>query len=210
MFVVEGDVVRRRTVEDGFTVNETIADVPGCYLVSSHRLNLRTLITFEILRGSGSPLPLAVANWLGVKPGIRRSFQSGDEQVTVSWPESATSGPTLGSIRKIVTRHGCEEGDIVLLCFANDEMTAELLPVSTTDLEHATRTKRLAMLTGLPVTGNNITDQGIVKRALGQQCISRSIASILRSRGDHDIANLINETIPQELDKAIDELGKVL
>jgi len=210
MFIVDCDSVRCRSVDDGFDIEDTITDVPGCYLVANHRLNLSIRVTADILRGSGTPLPRAVASWLGVVPGKRQLLLCNNNQVLVNWLETATSGPTLGSIREPALHKDCREGDTVLLCFANDEMTLELLPNQPSKIEAATNTKSLAIITGLPLTGDYVVDQRILRYSLGIKSMTRSIAGVLRSRGDQNIANLVCEEIPQALDAAIDGLGEYL
>ena len=210
MFVVEGHLIRRRKTEDGFHIESSLTDVADCYLVASHRLNFRIRITADILRGSGFHIPEAIANWLGVVPGTRQYLQFRSNRVLVSWPITALAGPTLGSIRDGISEEGCKAGEQLLLCFANDEMTLDVLPVPKKDLELAKGTKRLALLTGLPFTDDPVKDRRLLRTALGLERSTQSVSNALRSRGEHDLADHIYQETSAELDEAIEQLGDLL
>ncbi len=126
MFVLEGDTIRRRTSADGQDPVPPVTETASCYLLGVDALSWRIEVTTDTIRGSGRQMPAAIAAWLGVMPGGRRSLTADDAVVSITWPETSATGPALGSIRFLVERVEAREGDLVLLLFKRDEGTVGL------------------------------------------------------------------------------------
>jgi len=191
LFFHEGESVRRRTTADGFDITQTVTDVRGFYVLSDREACLLVPVTRDVLRGSGTPFPAAVAIWLGVEPGHRRPFRCGESTCVLSWLESANSGPSLGSIREVANRHNVGECDMLRFRFDREEEDVEVSSIRSNDLKNLTRTERLSILTGLSVTGDSAFDRDVVSRAIVLQGEDLSPVAALRARGDHLVADLI-------------------
>jgi hypothetical protein len=104
MFVLEGDTIRRRTNTDAHDAVAAVTDTAGCYPLGPDALAWRLDVSTDTLRGSGRLMPAAIAAWLGVMPGGRRSLTADGGTVGVTWPETSPTGPSIGSIRFLVER----------------------------------------------------------------------------------------------------------
>jgi hypothetical protein len=104
MFVLEGNTIRRRTSADPHDTVPPVIDTADGYLLGPDALAWRVEVTSDTLRGSGRQMPAAIAAWLGVMPGRRRSLSAAGGTVSVTWPEASATGPRLGSIRFLVEK----------------------------------------------------------------------------------------------------------
>ncbi|TFC26433.1 hypothetical protein E3O53_07885 [Cryobacterium sp. TMT2-18-3] len=111
---MENGQVRRLTSEDMDLSGRSVWQTPrlhrgdGCWI-------LRTRITSDHLRGSGCPLPSALARALGIERATSKMFATTDGEQLVSWKSSQ---PTLGSIRRLITQFSPDED--IFLIFSDD------------------------------------------------------------------------------------------
>jgi hypothetical protein len=207
MFILDGVTIRRRTSADAYDPFPPVTDTASCYLLSADVLTWRVEVTTDTLRGSGRQMPPAIAAWLGVTPGGQRSLSAEGGAVRVSWPETSTAGPTLGSMRLLVEGVDGRAGDQVLLRFKRDEGTVDLTRIDPTVVVSALGIQQIALLTGLPDCdgeGAFLHNLGV---ALGTSGTSTAVRAALRRRGESDLVALVpTENIELELDAAIDAL----
>lgn len=207
MFVLDGNTIRRRTSADAHDPVSPVTNTAGCYLLGSDVLAWRVEVTTDTLRGSGRQMPPAIAAWLGVTPGGRRSLTADGGTVGVTWPETSATGPALGSIRFLVEGVEGRAGDQVLLRFTRDEGTVGLTRIDPTAVNSAQGLQRLSLLTGIPQgdgDGTFLHDFGL---AIGTRRTRAAVSAALRKRGESALAELLlDESESPELDVAIDAL----
>lgn len=110
---------------------------------------LRIEIDADVLRGSGRALSSALASHVGVGPGEKRAFPTDHGEVTVSWPVSSITGPSIGSVRSEVTALDGAAGDWLFLTFDTAKRRFASSVVSAADIAASTGLRRLALLHGV-------------------------------------------------------------
>lgn len=156
MFVSEGHAIRLRTDEDEpFTFDK--ASVPrarGVFRLANKRVGLLIEVIHDTLRGSGTPLSHGAGYILQVNVNDRLEFHSAfGEDVSVTLPESTTTGPTLGSVRAIVERLHASPGQLMALTLDGIEMSLDVRLVDPDDIrpgwdaiEHLTGLKNVSSI----------------------------------------------------------------
>jgi hypothetical protein len=207
MFVLEGDTIRRRTSADAHEPVPPVVETAACYLIGPDALAWRVEISADMHRGSGRQLPAPIAAWLGVMPGGRRSLAAEGGTVNITWPETSSSGPALGSIRFLIEMVEARVNDQVLVLFRRDKGTVGLTRIDPTALNSAHGLRRLSLLTGIP---NGEGEEPLLHNlglALGTRGTVADISAALRKRGELALAALVPaERATPELDAAIDAL----
>jgi hypothetical protein len=191
MFVIEGDTVRRRRSTDAHAPVPPIADTAGCYLVGPDALAWRVEASGDMILGSGRPLPAAVAGWLGVTPGGRRSLNADGGRVGVTWPESSANGPCLGSVRSLLVRAGGRAGEEVLLAFGREEGSIAMTRIDPTAVNATRGLQRLSLLTGIQQGDGEGTFFHALGQALGVQGTPTAVRAALNGRGECALAELV-------------------
>jgi hypothetical protein len=197
-FVVEGLSVRRRTDDDGWPVSSQLRDARGAFLTAENQLRLAVPVTGDVLRGSGQAISDAVAVALGVTPGHDRTFTSWDgTRLTARWRPWSTSGPDIGSMRALVALTDAQLGDTVVLVFdlADETLAAVKVPSGTEGLS------RLAMILGVAASDDLAT---LVAQSI--KCRASEVRSVLRARGDGDLADSIRASTDSRLESEIESL----
>ncbi|WP_298442909.1 sigma factor-like helix-turn-helix DNA-binding protein [Gordonia sp. (in: high G+C Gram-positive bacteria)] len=149
---------------------------------------LRVAVNREHLRGSGAPLPVAMATALGLAHGEVRHLDSADGEQSVSW---TALQPTIGSIRRFVTTLGLDESAEMLLVFTDDGRF-EVEPVrAATDPMH----DALARI-GAPATDDAAVALAALAVAAGlpPDTAAAAVAEAYAARGETDIAALLTGT----------------
>ena len=184
-FFVESGTVRRRTSDDGFTVKEQIRDARGVFRTSDDELRLLVPVTVNGLRGSGQAISPAVAAGLGVMPDQERAFSLRDGgTLTVHWRLQANNGPDIGSIKAILESLDAKVGDSLVLVFDAAGGNLEVRHLSA-ELRGAPMLKRILDCF------NDASLAESTASALG--CPAAEVHSILRQRGDGDLADALPE-----------------
>ena len=181
-FVVEDGFVRRRTPLDPWPVSTSLESAGGVFRVAEE-IRFLAPVNHDLLRGSGRPIPQALALALKVTPGARRTFRSAaGDRIVVGWRTWSTTGPDCGSVRALAIACGAAEGDQLLLRFRSDEATiaAELIPSG------ASAADALARLLG-PSPG-----RAALAQAIGVE--ESAIDATLIRRGDSRISNWLAES----------------
>jgi hypothetical protein len=152
-------------------------------------------------------LPAAIAAWLGVTPGGRRSLAAAGGLVGVTWPETSALGPSLGSIRSLVEAVNAGVDDQVLLRITREPGTVCATRIDPAAVGSTQGLVRLSLLTGIP---NGDEEGGFLRNlglALGTRGTSATISAALQARGEWELAALVPaEAESPELDAAIDAM----
>jgi hypothetical protein len=207
MFVIANGIIRRRTASDPQDPVRPVTSTTGCYLLAPEVLGWRIEVSVDSLRGSGRQMPASIAAWLGVQPGGRRVLTAGGGTVTITWPETSATGSALGSIRALVEHVGARVGDQALLVFRRTEGTLGLTRIDQRMVDAAEGTRRLSLLTGVPLTDGDDVFLHVLGQALGTRGSRAAVAAALRERGEAALAALVPpEDESPALDAAIDAL----
>ncbi len=199
MFVVEGESLRLRTQHDEpYRYNpDLIRRTPGVFNLGPMRLGRLLKVDKDILRGSGTSLTHAAGFILGVEVKAHLSFSNrhGD-RVTITFPETSNSGPSISSVLRIAERLSAKEGDYLTLVLDRSEMTVS---ACLTDLkEQSPGWDVIGRLTGIATTVNL---DGLAKAL---SCSAGEVRSVLRARGDADILDFLPSSKPSAtLDDAL-------
>jgi hypothetical protein len=186
-FITQDGTVRRRRETDDLPKVAPLHTARGGFRNGHNEIRLATTVTGEVLRGSGQPIHAAVATALGVSPGQRRAFSSPHGPLEVAWRLSSTNGPSIGSVRVPAEDVGAGPTDVLVLAFNVDEASLHVTRIGA-DVAGMARLRRLL--------GRIVRSPGAALAAsLG--CKRADVAAVLRTRGDDDLADLIeNSTAP--------------
>jgi hypothetical protein len=168
MFVrSDGGSVRLRTDQDGrIPLDANLSDAPDC-CCSPLGWSLRIQIDKDILRGSGRGISAAFAGQVGTEPGSKTTIPGPESPITVSWPLSSITGPSIGSLRTEAYALDASVGDLLLLTYLADERRFEVRLVRASDIETANGLSRLALLHGLPAVGSREDKLTAIVHSLG-------------------------------------------
>ncbi len=197
-FVVEGQGVRRRTDDDAWPVSSQLRDARGAFLTRQNELRLAVSVTGEVQRGSGQGINDAVAVALGVTPGREQTFTSREGiRLTARWRPWSTSGPDIGSVRELAARTDAQLGDTVVLVFNLEDGTLGAVKI----LSGTEGLSRLAMILGVDASDDLTT---LVAQSI--MCRASEVRSVLRARGDSDLADIIPASTDSRLETEIESL----
>ncbi|MBT1166275.1 sigma factor-like helix-turn-helix DNA-binding protein [Bifidobacterium simiarum] len=149
---------------------------------------LRTTLTHEHERGSGSVLPMSVANILGLEFRDERELHSPLGVQRVYWTGIS---PGLGTVKRFFDRRGLAVGQQVFLRFGDDG-TFDIVPMA--DLNSAAMHDALVLCGG---DGGDADSPQLafetIARSIGLtgHASSGEIIEKLLDRGDEDIAELL-------------------
>lgn len=190
--------LRRRSLDQRLTVDADAADSAGCYFIDGG-WSLRCEVTLDTLRGSGRPVPVGFAAAAGCQPGERISFLSDGGDVVLSWPETAASGPNLGSVRIYAEAEAATIGDHLFVTLSDGRARVRLLTRSQLQGTNDP-VERLWLLVGLKqqslLLTNNVWEEIGCAIGLGEDAENagpEDIRRALNARGERDLAGLIPE-----------------
>ncbi|MFT3662889.1 MAG: sigma factor-like helix-turn-helix DNA-binding protein [Gordonia sp. (in: high G+C Gram-positive bacteria)] len=147
---------------------------------------LRVTVTREHLRGSGTPLPVALPVALGLEPGETRRLDSPDNAQPLSW---TALQPTLGSTRRFYLALGIDEGGEAFFVFTDDgRFDVEPLRAETE------RLPLLLAAVGLPPTDDVAAALALLATAVGlpAQSSIADLCAALAARGEDALADLLS------------------
>lgn len=185
---IKGDgVVRRRTDEDPWPSRDPLNTVRGAFRRGRHEIRFAFPVDTQVLRGSGRPIPTAVAAALGIGPGQQRHYKTPHGHTPLAWRMDSTHGPGLGSTRALATGTAARLGDTLVLIFGLRDHTLEAVRIAA-----GTRGKqRLQRLLGRDTLARTVV-------AAGLDCRRAHIEEVLTKRGDTDLARL-TARLPERL-----------
>jgi hypothetical protein len=154
--------------------------------------HMRCEVDRELLRGSGRPMRVGIAQAVGLEPGLMIGVKFEEGEVTFSW---RAPQPTIGSLRAVVQFHGCVQGDLLLLPLSGPE------PRSCRAVRGPSRSpwsgvKRLGAEMGLDPAYVEEDEQPLeVSEALGLPPGADwyEIVDRLRDRGDRELLKYVPE-----------------
>lgn len=180
-FVVEDGRVRLRTDIDAWPPIGPLRSARGAFRNGDNGIRLTIPVTSELLRGSGRPVPAAVATAVGVEPAKSRRFANPHGDVTLTWRLSSTSGPNASSLRAHALAVEAVPGDTLLLTFETRAATvvAARLAADASPHDHLAQ-----------ILGHDATDLRIALAA-ALDCPPAEVQAVLAARGDHFLADAL-------------------
>jgi hypothetical protein len=178
--------------------------------------SLRVLVDSDVLRGSGKSISTAFAAHIGVLPGDKINIPGPESTITVSWPRSSITGPSVGSLRAEALALGAVTGDLLFLIFVRPETRFDTRLVRASDIEAAQGTSRLALLHGLQPADDPTDTLTEIARALGIEIgpaddPAAVVDQALARRRQDSWRSLIPDTRRAEsLDDVLERLEKAL
>ena len=156
--------------------------------------HLRQEVDEEALRGSGRPVRIGIAQAVGLEPGLIIGVGFDGGQITFSW---RAPQPAVGSLRAVLSRHGCGHGDVLLIPLSGSEPRAVRV-LRRPDRVHRRGVQRLAAEIGLDPDDIDEDEQPLeIADALGLPAGADwyEIADRLGDRGDRGLL----EHLPEHL-----------
>jgi hypothetical protein len=144
-----GGAIRMRDDDDEeFPVDTDLSSAPdSCFTPDGW--SLRVPVDSETLRGSGKSISTAFAAHIGVLPRGKVNIPGPESVITVSWPRSSITGPSVGSLRAEALALGAVTGDLLFLVFVQSEACFDTGLVRASEIQAAQGLSRLALLHGL-------------------------------------------------------------
>lgn len=167
---------------------KTPAQTRQLYRVGEH-WKLRVTVNREHLRGSGSPLPVALATVLDLSYGEVRRLDSPDGEQVVSW---TALQPTLGSTRRFLSALGAGANAEVFFVFSDDGR----FDVETVRSEPEVMSDVLAQIGAAPTGDPAVALRTLaVAVGLGADSPLAVVREAFTARGEHELAARL--TAPQ-------------
>ncbi|RSX52440.1 sigma factor-like helix-turn-helix DNA-binding protein [Bifidobacterium callimiconis] len=148
---------------------------------------LRVTLTKEHERGSGSVLPLALANVLGIEFSGERELQSPAGVQHVYWNGMS---PNLGTIKRFFGQYGLAAGMQVFLRFGDDG-TFDIVSASSLNGDPL---HDVVALSGVEETADPEAVISALAQSIGlpADSVAGDVAARLRKRDDDDLADLVD------------------
>tara|TARA_Y100000588_G_scaffold392674_1_gene505475 strand:+ start:1846 stop:3210 length:1365 start_codon:yes stop_codon:yes gene_type:complete len=112
--------VRHRRPDEPYPVKTNMAEQRGIYQDREDTLLWRISYDENVRRGSGIPLPECVFGYFDMGPGDRGHLATSNNPVTISWSETSTHGPSIGSLQALA-KTAADPGDTIFLRFSRDK-----------------------------------------------------------------------------------------
>ena len=205
MFILENGAIRLRRDDEPYIYdNVSLQNAKGVFALGSHRVSLLFEVDGELLRGSGRSLAQAAGLLLGVALNRPLTFNNQDGlSVTLTYPETSISGPSVGSLRPFAEASGARLGDLLTLTLDKSDMS--VTAVATDLAHHESGWHLVSRLTGINA------DEGLEGLAGTLQCEIGEVRSLLKIRGDEVVKDALpKRPVSSELDRALASLGAQL
>ncbi len=201
MFIRESGTIRLRRDDEPYVYdNVSLQNAKGVFAPGPHRVSILFEVDAELLRGSGRPLALAAGFLLGV--GLNRPLTFNDQDglsVTLTYPETSISGPSVGSLRPFAEASGARLGDLLTLTL--DESDKSVTAVATDPSQHESGWALISRLTGIGA------DEGLEGLASALHCGKGEVRAMLTKRGDEVVKDALPKgSVSSELDQALASL----
>ena len=177
-FVLEDERIRlRRENEEYHYQRSEVRDAPGMFALGDGVVGLLYRVDREVTRGSGRQLSPAAGALLDLSVNGRLRFDGPHgTSVTVSFPGTSFTGPSLGSTRGLAEAVNAKIGDMLTVILRRGEMTVS---AQATDLNrHRSGWALVARLTGIS------ENAGMHGLATALRCSRGEVRATLRARGD--------------------------
>ena len=186
-FVLEDGRIRlRREHEEYHYQNSEIRDAPGVFALGDGVVGLLYEVDRDVTRGSGRQLSPAAGALLDLSVNERLRFDGPHgTSVTVTFPGTSSTGPSLGSTRGLAEATNAKIGDMLTVILHRAEMTVS---ARATDLnEHDTGWALVARLTGIS------ENAGMDGLAAALHCSRGDVRATLRARRDTVVLGALPE-----------------
>lgn len=202
-----GDAPFIRTPDGRIAVGEgkaryerrAIEDCRGCFQLGPSWA-WRVVVDGEIVRGSGRPVPTAMVQHLGIRPGEVRTMQTPVGEIALRYGRQAT----IGSLRRAAAHVGALEGDRLFVVLQS-EASLEFRRVPQDSVGNASGLERLAREVGVePDAGEDPVE--VVARALGLPPDEYRLGAIrrrLRARREEELLDLLPDSTPAAVDHGL-------
>lgn len=200
-FILQDGIVRLRQSHEPYSYdNSDIHNTPGVFALDTGRVSLLYVVDNDVLRGSGRKLAIAAGKILDLTVNERLQFAGPNNiTVTISFPETSPTGPSLGSTRALAEITGAKLGNLLTVTFDGTEK--KVTAISTDPTEHSPGWELVARLTGI----DKKSGMGGLANALN--CAQSEVRATLRERGDSVVLDALPLQQPSnELVKALAEL----
>lgn len=178
MFVPENGRIRlRREHERYHYSNSDVQNAPGVFALGDGVVGLLYEVDREVTRGSGRQLSPAAGALLDLSVNERLRFDGPrGTSVTLTFPGTSFTGPSLGSTRGLAEAVNAKIGDMLTVILRRGEMTAS---AQATDLnEYDAGWTLVARLTGIS------ENAGMDGLAAALRCSRGEVRASLRARRD--------------------------
>jgi len=182
-FIAIGGRIRRRTPDDEWPTVAPLNTVRGAFRNGDNDIRLLVRVTSELLRGSGQVIHPAVATAAGVDPGQRQTFTNPHGNVTVFWKLASTTRASIGSLRAHAVAVEATTADTLILAFKLRDSSLDVSLVGPA----TTAAQRVQQLLGRPVS------DPVAALAAALECPPSEVTSVLRARGDHNLADILDD-----------------
>jgi hypothetical protein len=217
MFIrsTSGAIRLRNDNDERFPIDIDLRSAPDCCLTPDG-WSLRVPVDSDVLRGSGKSISAAFAARIGVLPGDKVNVPGPESMITVSWPRSSITGPSVGSLRAEALALDAVTGDLLFLIFVKNETRFDTRLMRASDIEATRGISRLARLHGLQPADDLADTLTEIARALGivigpADDPATIVDQALARRRQDSWRNLIPATGEAEsLDAVLERLEKAL
>ena len=176
--------IRLRTEPSLRRGTRSIEMTRGAFLMDG-AWGFRVRVTDQHLRGSGFPIPEAVARAFGLEPRGTRDLDSPWGNVRLGWPSLQ---PHIGSIRQALEAMHAVEGDLLFL--AASDSAVDFQHVARGVLEGLDGLDRLAAEVGSDGSAGDRLSLVARALALEEASSAATVARRLRARGEDELASL--------------------
>jgi len=186
MFVTEGGAIRLRTEQDKpYKLNmSSITRDTGVFHLGLSRVAIILTVDRNMLRGSGTALPRSAGAILQVDVNSNLEFSDlSGNVVSVTYPETAFLGPSLGSVRLIAESLSASEGDFLTLVMDAADMSVEAAITKPERISPSWET--IGRLTGI---GESIN---MSRLANALQCSVGDVREVLKQRSDAVVLDIL-------------------
>ena len=182
-FVTERGLVRRRKRSDGWPSPPPLNTARGVFRNGVNEIRMTMPVTVDLLRGSGQSIRPTVAAAAGVAPGGKRTFTGPDGQLTLDWRLTAASAAHTGSLRSLAHAVDAVTGDALVIAMRVNDGSLDVTRLRPDE----TGMERLRKLLG------RRPRKPAAALAASLACPREDVGAVLRARGDHDVADLVDE-----------------
>jgi hypothetical protein len=179
----QDNIAAIRRPRRGRITEQAPSTVRRCFLHDG-RWWFRIDIDAEALRGSGLKVPVGIMTLFQVARGTERRFQALGKEIKLSWMGKQ---PALGSVRHLINELNGQSGDTLWVTPAQDQIAVRLLHRAP---ESDTKNK-VRLLCGIDDDGAPLLAQVTSALGLSGHRNLSNIIQALRSRGDADVADLL-------------------
>lgn len=178
-----------RFAESRRVPRRTLSQTKGIYRTVDG-VAMRLVVAIDHLRGSGFPVPVALATAVGLEPGQKIELTAATGIVSLGWNANQ---PALGSIRKELMALDIAAGELVFLRIVGDRFSVHSAGIEPREPSAAVRY-------WLGLTGTGDLESSQIASAIGLSAVSHwpTIVHALRDRGETEALQQLLEVLPED------------